>query len=86
MSVYRVPSLWTHLGCAAGRKPFVGHGLGLDQVAVELDERGRIVVDKHFRTKSSAGNIFAIGDVIPGPMLAHKVSYSWQLPFCCAWG
>jgi len=57
---------------SAGRKPFLGHGLGLEAAGVELDERGRIVVDKHFKTKSPAGNIFAIGDVIPGPMLAHK--------------
>ena len=47
--------------------------MGLDAVGVELDERGRIVVDKHFKTKATSGNIFAIGDVIPGPMLAHKV-------------
>lgn len=51
----------------------MGHGLGLDKVGIDLDDRGRIEVDDHFRTKSSSGNIFAIGDVIPGPMLAHKV-------------
>lgn len=57
---------------SAGRRPFLGHGLGLDTVGIELDERGRIPVDQHFKVKSSEGNIFAIGDVIPGPMLAHK--------------
>lgn len=59
-----------------GRRPFLGHGLGLDKVGIDLDERGRIPVDEHFKTKSSSGNIFAIGDVIPGPMLAHKVCHS----------
>lgn len=58
----------------AGRRPFLGHGLGLEAVGVELDDRGRILVDEKFKTKAPAGNIFAIGDVIPGPMLAHKVS------------
>ncbi len=54
---------------AVGRKPYTD-GLGLDTVGVELDERGRIPVDAHFATK--AGGVFAIGDVIAGPMLAHK--------------
>jgi dihydrolipoamide dehydrogenase len=44
--------------------------LGLDAVGIKLDERGRIPVDDHFRT--SAAGIYAIGDVIRGPMLAHK--------------
>lgn len=63
----------------------MGHGLGLDKVGIDLDERGRIPVDEHFKTKSSSGNIFAIGDVIPGPMLAHKVCHlhtkvTWSCP------
>ncbi len=45
-------------------------GLGLENVGVETDERGRIVVDERFRT--TIEGIYAIGDVIPGPMLAHK--------------
>jgi dihydrolipoamide dehydrogenase len=45
-------------------------GLGLANVGIETDARGRIVVDDRFRTK--VPGIFAIGDVIPGPMLAHK--------------
>jgi pyruvate/2-oxoglutarate dehydrogenase complex dihydrolipoamide dehydrogenase (E3) component len=45
-------------------------GLNLEVVGVELDERGRVKVDAHFRT--NVPNIYAIGDVIPGPMLAHK--------------
>ncbi|HMO65626.1 MAG TPA: FAD-dependent oxidoreductase, partial [Verrucomicrobiota bacterium] len=44
--------------------------LGLDTVGVQLDERGRIVVDGRFQT--SAPGVSALGDVIPGPMLAHK--------------
>ena len=44
-------------------------GLNLEAVGIET-ERGKVAVDDHFRTKVS--NIYAIGDVIPGPMLAHK--------------
>jgi len=54
---------------AVGRVPTTDH-LGLEKVGVELDERGRIPVDERFRTR--APNVFAIGDVIRGPMLAHK--------------
>jgi dihydrolipoamide dehydrogenase len=54
---------------AVGRKPFT-EGLGLEIAGVALDERGRVRVDAHF--KSSVDGIYAIGDVITGPMLAHK--------------
>ena len=54
---------------AVGRLPNT-RDLGLETVGIQLDERGRIVVDDRFRT--SAENIYAIGDVIRGPMLAHK--------------
>ena len=54
---------------AIGRKPYT-EGLGLDIVGVALDERGRVRVDQHY--KSSVDGIYAIGDVIAGPMLAHK--------------
>lgn len=54
---------------AIGRKPYTD-GLGLDKVGVKLDQRGRIEVDKTFET--SVEGIYAIGDVIVGPMLAHK--------------
>jgi dihydrolipoamide dehydrogenase len=54
---------------AIGRRPYVA-GLGLDKVGVALDERGRIKVDGHYAT--SVPGIYAIGDVIAGPMLAHK--------------
>jgi dihydrolipoamide dehydrogenase len=54
---------------AVGRVPFT-QGLGLDAAGVKTDERGRIVVDSHFAT--NVPGIYAIGDVIAGPMLAHK--------------
>ncbi len=54
---------------AIGRVPFT-EGLGLETVGVKKDNRGRIVVDGHLRT--GAAGIYAIGDAIAGPMLAHK--------------
>jgi dihydrolipoamide dehydrogenase len=54
---------------AIGRKPYTD-GLGLEAAGVQLDERGRIKTDAHYKT--SAPGIYAIGDVIVGPMLAHK--------------
>lgn len=54
---------------AVGRKPNT-ENLALDSAGIQLDERSRIPVDEHFRT--SAQGIYAIGDVIRGPMLAHK--------------
>jgi len=54
---------------AIGRVPFTD-GLGLDEIGVKRDERGRIAVDHYFAT--SVPGIWAIGDVIAGPMLAHK--------------
>ena len=52
-----------------GRTPYT-EGLGLDAVGVETDARGVIQVDAHFQT--NVPGIYAIGDCIPGPMLAHK--------------
>src|SRR5215813_12236629 len=54
-----------------GRRPYV-EGLGLDKVGVKLTDHGRIAVDAHLQT--SVPGIYAIGDVIDGPMLAHKAS------------
>ncbi len=54
---------------SAGRKPLTD-GLNLEEVGVQLDDRRRIKTDDHFRT--TADGISAIGDVIAGPMLAHK--------------
>jgi len=54
---------------AIGRRPYAD-GLGASEAGVTLDDRGRIVVNEDFRT--SVPSIYAIGDVIAGPMLAHK--------------
>ena len=54
---------------AIGRVPFTD-GLGLEAAGVKKDNRGRVIVDSHYRT--SVAGIYAIGDVIVGPMLAHK--------------
>jgi dihydrolipoamide dehydrogenase len=52
-----------------GRRPYVS-GVGLEMAGVERDEKGRVKTDAHFRT--NIPGIYAIGDVIAGPMLAHK--------------
>ena len=54
---------------AVGRRPHV-EGLGLKEAGVALDDKGRIATDAHFET--SVKGIYAIGDAIAGPMLAHK--------------
>jgi dihydrolipoamide dehydrogenase len=56
---------------AVGRRPNTENLLGED-TGVELDERGRVVVDEHCRT--GAAGVWAVGDVVRGPMLAHKAS------------
>ncbi|MGF0539594.1 dihydrolipoyl dehydrogenase [Agrobacterium sp. ES01] len=54
---------------ATGRKPYTA-GLGLEEAGVVLDNRGRVEIDAHFKT--NVDGIYAIGDVVKGPMLAHK--------------
>ncbi|MFS4582055.1 dihydrolipoyl dehydrogenase [Phaeobacter sp. C3_T13_0] len=54
---------------ATGRKPYAD-GLGLDALGVKMTERGQIATDAHWAT--NVKGVFAIGDVIEGPMLAHK--------------
>ncbi len=54
---------------AIGRRPYSA-GLGLEAAGVALDERGRVKTDAHWAT--NVAGIYAIGDVIAGPMLAHK--------------
>ncbi|SIR27941.1 dihydrolipoyl dehydrogenase [Maribacter ulvicola] len=54
---------------AVGRKPYTD-GLNADAAGVKLDERGKVIVDGHLKT--NVDNIYAIGDVIKGAMLAHK--------------
>jgi dihydrolipoamide dehydrogenase len=54
---------------AIGRKPYTD-GLGLDKAGVKLDAKGRVEIDKHWQT--NVKGIYAIGDAVAGPMLAHK--------------
>jgi dihydrolipoamide dehydrogenase len=54
---------------AIGRRPYTA-GLGLENVGLEVDERGRVIIDQEYRTKTS--HIRVIGDCTFGPMLAHK--------------
>jgi dihydrolipoamide dehydrogenase len=54
---------------AIGRVPYT-YGLGLEELGVQIDNRRRIAVDAHYQT--NVPGIYAIGDVIAGPMLAHK--------------
>ncbi len=54
---------------AVGRRPYT-EGLGAAEIGVAMDDRGRVVVDEHYAT--NVPGVFAIGDVIAGPMLAHK--------------
>ncbi|MEI7973504.1 MAG: dihydrolipoyl dehydrogenase [Bdellovibrio sp.] len=54
---------------SAGRKSF-SQGLGLEELGVKKDSAGRVLVDSHFQT--NIPGVYAIGDLIPGPMLAHK--------------
>jgi dihydrolipoamide dehydrogenase len=64
--------LFDRLLVSVGRRPLT-EGLGLEDVGVDVDERsGQVKVDTDYRT--SVSNIFAIGDLVAGPMLAHKAS------------
>lgn len=54
---------------ATGRRPY-SDGLGLEELGIEKDKRGVVQVNEHFQTKFP--NVYAIGDLIRGPMLAHK--------------
>jgi len=65
------PIVCDRLLVAVGRVPLT-EGLGLESVGIELDPRGRIPIDDAFRTY--VPGIYAIGDVVRGPMLAHKAS------------
>ncbi len=56
---------------SVGRRPYTD-GLGLETIGVKLDNKGRIMVDAGFAT--NVPGVYAIGDVIAGPMLAHKAS------------
>jgi dihydrolipoamide dehydrogenase len=54
---------------ATGRRPY-SDGLGLEELGIEKDKSGVVMVNEHYQTKFPS--VFAIGDLIPGPMLAHK--------------
>jgi dihydrolipoamide dehydrogenase len=54
---------------ATGRRPYT-EGLGLEDLGIQIDKLGRVEVDEHFKT--AVPSIYAIGDCIDGPMLAHK--------------
>ena len=54
---------------ATGRRPFT-EGLGLEKVGLQTDKFGKLAVNESFQT--SVGGVYAIGDVVDGPMLAHK--------------
>ncbi len=62
---------------AVGRRPYAD-GLGLDVAGVKTNERGFVVVDEHFRT--NVAGVYAVGDLVPGPMLAHK---AMEDAVCC---
>jgi dihydrolipoamide dehydrogenase len=65
-----------YLLVTVGRRPNTDE-LGLEQVGVEMTERGIIKIDKQCRT--NVPNIFAIGDIVEGPQLAHKASYEGKI-------
>jgi dihydrolipoamide dehydrogenase len=62
---------------STGRRPFT-KGLGAAELGVKLDKLGRIEVDDHFRT--AVPSVFAFGDCIAGPMLAHKAEEEVRRP------
>ncbi len=68
---------------AVGRKPLT-EGLGLDTVGVELNDQGMVAVDATYKT--SVDSIYAIGDLIPGPMLAHTASAEGRAAVECMAG
>jgi dihydrolipoamide dehydrogenase len=66
----------THVLWAKGRFPYT-HSLGLDSIGLRTDKRGFIEVDERMQT--SVPNVYAIGDVVPGPMLAHVAMYEGEV-------
>ncbi|MGG3800315.1 dihydrolipoyl dehydrogenase [Metabacillus fastidiosus] len=65
-----------YLLVSVGRRPNTDE-LGLEQVGVEMTDRGLVKIDKQCRTNVS--NIYAIGDIVEGPQLAHKASYEGKI-------
>jgi dihydrolipoamide dehydrogenase len=56
---------------AVGRKPLV-RDLGIEEIGIRLDPKGFVIVDEDYRT--NIAGVYAVGDLVPGPMLAHKAS------------
>lgn len=65
-----------YLLVTVGRKPNTKE-IGLEELGIEMTERGLIKIDKQCRT--SISNLYAIGDIVPGPQLAHKASYEGKV-------
>jgi dihydrolipoamide dehydrogenase len=70
------PGLFDKVLVAVGRRPN-GHNIGADKAGISVDEAGFIQVDKQMRT--NVANIFAIGDVVGNPMLAHKATHEGKV-------
>jgi len=70
------PTLYDKVLVAVGRRPN-GHKIGADKAGISVDEAGFIQVDKQMRT--NVANIFAIGDVVGNPMLAHKATHEGKV-------
>jgi dihydrolipoamide dehydrogenase len=70
------PQIYDRILMAVGRRPN-GRDIGAEQAGVNVDERGYIAVDKQLRT--NVPNIFAIGDIVGEPMLAHKASHEGKI-------
>jgi len=70
------PALFDKVLVAVGRRPN-GHRIGADKAGVNVDEAGFIAVDKQMRT--NVANIFAIGDIVGNPMLAHKATHEGKV-------
>jgi len=68
--------LYDRVLIAVGRRPN-GHNIGADVAGIEVDQRGFIKVNKQMRT--SVGHIFAIGDIVGQPMLAHKATHEGKV-------
>jgi dihydrolipoamide dehydrogenase len=70
------PQLYNKVLIAVGRRPN-GHKIGADRAGVKVDDAGFIQVDNQMRT--NVANIFAIGDIVGNPMLAHKATHEGKV-------
>lgn len=75
-NVPKEPQIYDRVLVSIGRKPN-GHNIGAETAGVNVDERGFINVDKQMRT--SVSHIFAIGDIVGQPMLAHKATHEGKV-------